>query len=122
MIRPDMFIVYVRDVAATADFYRQLFGIEPAFFPSPGFATFDLGGGVQLALWSSHDDALSGDPRRTSEICLCLPGGAEQIEQQYLTWVSLGVTVAEKPHDEVFGRTFMIVDPDGNLIRVAPVD
>src|SRR5690625_7202873 len=58
MIRPDMFIVYVRDVAATADFYRQLFGIEPAFFPSPGFATFDLGGGVQLALWSSHDHAL----------------------------------------------------------------
>ncbi|MFE2031548.1 glyoxalase, partial [Streptomyces hygroscopicus] len=25
-------------------------------------------------------------------------------------------------HDAVFGRTFVITDPDGNLIRVSPVD
>lgn len=26
------------------------------------------------------------------------------------------------PHDDVFGRTFVIANPDGNLIRVSPVD
>ncbi len=29
--------------------------------------------------------------------------------------------VVEEPHDDVFGRTFVIADPDGNLIRVSPV-
>jgi predicted enzyme related to lactoylglutathione lyase len=28
----------------------------------------------------------------------------------------------EAPHDAVFGRTFVATDPDGNLIRVSPVD
>ena len=28
----------------------------------------------------------------------------------------------EEPHDDVFGRTFVVTDPDGNLIRVSPVD
>ena len=37
-------------------------------------------------------------------------------------WVAKGVTVVEEPHNDVFGRTFMISDPDGNLIRVSPVD
>ena len=33
-----------------------------------------------------------------------------------------GVHVVEEPHDEVFGRTFVVTDPDANLIRVSPVD
>jgi predicted enzyme related to lactoylglutathione lyase len=36
--------------------------------------------------------------------------------------VDKGVTVVEEPHDEVFGRTFVVTDPDGNLIRVSPID
>jgi hypothetical protein len=28
----------------------------------------------------------------------------------------------QKPHDAVFGRSFVIADPDGNLIRVSPID
>jgi hypothetical protein len=28
----------------------------------------------------------------------------------------------EEPHDDVFGRTFVIADPDGNLIRVCMFD
>ena len=36
--------------------------------------------------------------------------------------VGQGRHVVEEPHDEVFGRTFFIAHPDGNLIRVSPVD
>jgi predicted enzyme related to lactoylglutathione lyase len=122
MTSPNMFIVYVSDVARTVDFYRQVFALEPSFFPSPGFATFSLAEGVDLALWSGHDEVLAGDPARTSEVTLCLPGGPEAIEEQHRAWTALGVTVLEPPHDAVFGRTFVIADPDGNRIRVAPVD
>lgn len=122
MSSPNMTIVYVRDVRRTVDFYREIFGIEPAAFPSPGFASFALGGGVELALWSGHASALDGDPARTSEICLCLDGGSGAIDEQHRAWQQLGVAVLEEPHDAVFGRTFVIADPDGNRIRVAPVD
>lgn len=32
------------------------------------------------------------------------------------------MAVVDEPYDAVFGRTFVIADPDGNLIRVSPVD
>lgn len=43
-------------------------------------------------------------------------------DDRYAQWSAKGVTVIEEPHDDVFGRTFVIADPDGNLIRVSPVD
>lgn len=122
MTSPNMFIVYVTDVARTVDFYRQIFAIEPSALPGPGFASFTLDGGTELALWSGHVDALDGQPTRTSEVVLCLPGGPEAIEEQHRAWAALGVTVLEEPHDAAFGRTSVIADPDGNRIRLAPVD
>lgn len=37
-------------------------------------------------------------------------------------WVAAGARVVEEPYDEVFGRTFVVADPDGNLVRVSPLD
>ena len=51
-----------------------------------------------------------------------VPGGSSTIDEVYKTWVVKGVRVVEEPHDDVFGRTFVMADPDGNLIRVSPVD
>jgi hypothetical protein len=33
-----------------------------------------------------------------------------------------GAGGAVRALDEVFGRTFVVTDPDGNLIRVSPID
>ncbi|MGN0040011.1 MULTISPECIES: VOC family protein [unclassified Rhodococcus (in: high G+C Gram-positive bacteria)] len=44
------------------------------------------------------------------------------MDEIFSRWSATGAEVVEKPHDDVFGRTFVIADPDGNLIRVAPVD
>jgi hypothetical protein len=30
--------------------------------------------------------------------------------------------MVEEPHHDMFGRTFVVADPDGNLLRGAPVD
>lgn len=51
-----------------------------------------------------------------------VPGPPEAIDEIFTSWVSKGVHVVNEPHDAVFGRTFVITDPDGNLIRVSPVD
>ncbi|MFD4990272.1 VOC family protein [Streptomyces sp. NPDC058374] len=118
MTRPNMFIVHVSDAPASARFYGDLFAMEPAF-ESPHFIAFDLGGGVQLALWSGVAETLPQS--RASEVCLNLDG-AEAIDARFEEWTAKGVTIVQKPHDAVFGRTFVAADPDGNLLRVAPLD
>ncbi|MGI3785875.1 MAG: hypothetical protein ACRYG2_34445, partial [Janthinobacterium lividum] len=88
----------------------------------PAFVEFELAQGVGLALWSGHSSAVTADLVRTSEVCLNLPGGPSRVEEQYARWRDLGVDIAQEPHDDVFGRTFVAKDVDGNLLRVAPVD
>jgi len=119
MALPNMFILYVSDAPASARFYSDLFDTKPSF-ETPAFIAFDLAGGVQLALWSRASDYVTSS--RTGELCLTLDGGPEQIDRQFRDWRGKGLTIVEEPHDEVFGRTFLVADPDGNLIRVAPVD
>ena len=45
-----------------------------------------------------------------------VPGHSEEVDDIFTDWVAKGVAVVQKPHDAVFGRTFVIADPDGNLI------
>ncbi|MGY0067879.1 VOC family protein [Streptomyces sp. QTS137] len=78
--------------------------------------------GVVLALWSGQIDGPTPAVPRTSEVCLTLPDGPEAIDRRFARWAEKGVRVVSEPSDEVFGRTFVVSDPDGNLIRVAPVD
>lgn len=119
MAVPNMVIVYVSDAPASARFYAELFDIEPSF-ETPRFVSFPLTDGFDLALWSGVSDHLTAP--RTSELCVTVDGGPEQIDQRFRDWTAKGVKTVEEPHDEVFGRTFVVADLDGNLIRVAPVD
>lgn len=121
MPAPNMFIVYVSDAPAAARFYGDLFDMAPSF-ETPGFVAFDIGGGVQFALWSRSEVALAEVGVRTGEVCLAVKGAPESVDELFADWKGKGVRVVSEPQDEVFGRTFVIADPDGNLIRVAPVD
>ncbi|MEU6248489.1 VOC family protein [Glycomyces sp. NPDC047010] len=129
MPAPNIFIVYVADAPAAARFYGDLFDIKPVF-ETPGYISFELapdnpGGGISLSLWSRSNVDFAANPVRTSELCIAVPGGrdaAAAVDALHEEWKAKGVTILSAPHDEVFGRTFVAADPDGNLIRVAPVD
>lgn len=118
---PNQFIVYVSDAPAAARFYGDLFDLKPVF-ESPGFIAFELASGVQLALWSRSQVDLAATTVRTSELSLAVEGAPASVNALYESWTAKGVRVVEEPSDESFGRTFLAADPDGNLIRVAPVD
>lgn len=121
MPTPNLFIVYVTDIDRAVAFYSNLFDMQPVV-RTPRYVPFDLGNGILFALWNAYADKLTGNPVRTSEVGLRLPGMQSSIDDCYQAWLAKGVTVVEEPHDDVFGRTFVITDPDGNLIRVSPVD
>ncbi|MFJ4437532.1 VOC family protein [Streptomyces sp. NPDC088923] len=113
-------IVYVNDAPAAARFYGDLLGMSPSF-ETPGYITFDLGPGADLALWSGQFENLAPDVPRTGEVCLALHGGGpDEVDAIFEQWRAKGVTILREPHDLGFGPTFLAADPDGNRIRVAP--
>lgn len=121
MPTPNLFLIYVQDATRAAAFYGDLFEMEPSF-ASPRYVAFEIAPGVLFAVWSGQPDDATPLTPRTSEVGLMIPGGATAIDQMFAVWSAKGVTVITEPYDEVFGRTFVIADPDGNLIRVSPID
>lgn len=121
MSAPNLFLIYVSDVERSTAFYSDLFNIEPTF-TSPRYVAFEVAPGVLFAIWTGHNENVTRDTPRTSEVGLMVPQSSAAVDDVYKEWVAKGVHVVKEPHDEVFGRTFVIADPDGNLIRVSPVD
>ncbi|MFE7603650.1 VOC family protein [Brachybacterium paraconglomeratum] len=121
MPAPNLFLIGVRDAEAATDFYSDLLEIAPSFV-SPRYVAFAVAPGVLFALWTGYGDRVDPDVPRTSEVGLMVPGPAETIDELYTTWAAKGARVIEEPHDAIFGRTFVIADPDGNYLRVSPVD
>ncbi|WP_026554726.1 VOC family protein [Arthrobacter sp. 35W] len=121
MTTPNLFLIYVTDVERATAFYSDLFGMEPVV-TTPRYVPFEVAPGVLFALWSGRADAATAATHRTSEVGLMLPGSTAAVDDCFTIWVAKGVTVIEEPYEEVFGRTFVVADPDGNLIRVSPMD
>lgn len=121
MSTPNLFLIYVTDVERATAFYSDLFGMEPVML-TPRYVPFEVAPGVLFALWSGRGENAVPSTPRTSEVGLMVPGSSAAVDEVYTGWIAKGVTVVEEPHDDVFGRTFVVTDPDGNLIRVSPVD
>jgi catechol 2,3-dioxygenase-like lactoylglutathione lyase family enzyme len=121
MTTPNLFLIYVTDVERATAFYSDLFEMGPVAV-TPRYVPFEVAPGVLFALWSGRGDSVAATTPRTSEVGLMLSGSKAAVDDCFIKWTAKDVTVIEEPHDDVFGRTFVIADPDGNLIRVSPVD
>lgn len=121
MSAPNLFLIYVTDVEKSTAFYADLFEIKPVM-TTPRYVPFEVAPGVLFALWSGRPENLESATTRTSEVGLMISGSAAAIDETFSKWSAKGVKVVEEPHDEVFGRTFVVADPDGNFIRVSPID
>jgi predicted enzyme related to lactoylglutathione lyase len=113
----DLVILFVENPLKSAAFYSLLLEKKP-LEESSTFALFGLPNGTQLGLWSKH----------TAEPKVQLTGGGseiafsvENVDTTYEKWQSLHVQVAQVPTDMDFGRTFVVLDPDGHRIRVYKV-
>jgi len=121
MPTPNLFLIYVTDVERSTAFYRDLFAMEPVM-TTPRYVPFEVAPGVWFALWSGRADRVTPDAPRHSEVGLMVPGSGDAVDGLFDTWTAKGASVVEAPYDDVFGRTFVVADPDGNLIRVSPLD
>jgi predicted enzyme related to lactoylglutathione lyase len=106
-------LLFVDNPQKSALFYQELLELQPVE-ASPTFVMFVLKNGVMLGLWSKY----TAEPRIESPpgaMEICFP--TTDVDQLYETWGKKLVTIAQKPIDMDFGRTFVILDPDGHRIR-----
>lgn len=107
-------LLFVTNPQKSSLFYQEILGIQP-IQESPTFVLFALKNGVMLGLWSKY----TAEPRvEAAPGALEIGFPAEDVDALYDEWGKKRVTVAQKPTDMDFGRTFVILDPDGHRIRV----
>lgn len=115
-------LVYVSDINRSTTFYQEIFKSEPVF-KSPRYVAFaaDSNEEALFAIWTGGDKPEHQVPRY-SEIGIMLSSDKE-VDSLFEEWrKNKNIDIAKEPYDEVFGRTFLIRDPDGHLIRVCKRD
>jgi catechol 2,3-dioxygenase-like lactoylglutathione lyase family enzyme len=109
-----LILLFVDNPQSSSLFYQDILEMKP-LEESPTFVMFALKNGVMLGLWSKHTaEPLVKSPAGALEICF----PATDVDALYDIWGKKRVTVAQKPTDMDFGRTFVILDPDGHRIRI----
>lgn len=118
--KPNLQLVYVSDISKSTEFYKTLFSEEPIFF-SPRYVAFSAGADALFALWTGGVQPDLDVPRYT-EVGIMLESN-EAVDALYAVWKKdCDLNIVQEPITEVFGRTFVVQDPDGHLIRVCPRD
>ncbi|MCT8348037.1 VOC family protein [Photorhabdus temperata] len=118
--KPNLQLVYVSDIERSTAFYQTLFNSEPVF-SSPRYVAFAADGEALFAIWSGGTKPDAAVPR-FSEIGIMLPSH-EDVDCLFEEWrKNPGIKIVQEPYTEVFGRTFLVEDPDGHIIRVCPLD
>lgn len=119
-IKPNLQLIYVSDIERSTAFYKTLFNAEP-LFSSPRYVAFSAGGEAMFALWTGGTTPDIAAPR-FSEIGIMLPSN-EDVDGLFEVWrKNPNIQIVQEPTTEVFGRTFLVADPDGHIIRVCPLD
>lgn len=107
-------LLFVTNPQKSSLFYQQIFEIQP-IEESSTFVMFALKNGVMLGLWSKY----TAEPRVEAlpgALEICFP--TDDVDALYEIWGKKHVTIAQKPTDMDFGRTFVALDPDGHRIRI----
>lgn len=118
--KPNLQLVYVSDIKRSTSFYEMLFGSAPVF-SSPRYVAFSAGSEALFAIWSGGTAPDISVPR-FSEIGIMLSSDKE-VEHLFEEWrKNPEIEIIQEIRTEVFGRTFLVKDPDGHIIRVCRLD
>ncbi len=121
MLSPNLILLYVADPIRSSEFYQQLLGRSPDV-ALPSWAAFSFDNGLNLGLWStSARDFVSAGSGHRAEISFMVTDAAE-VEALYQQWLAQGVIIEQPPFNAIFGRTFVVLDPDGHRLRVCMPD
>jgi catechol 2,3-dioxygenase-like lactoylglutathione lyase family enzyme len=119
--------LFVADIQASCAFYTDKLGFAVAFvYGDPPFYGQVTRDHARLNLRAVDEPVFAGDIREREQLLsatLTVATRAE-IEQLFLSYQSVGVPFQQSLKEESWGaRTFVVRDPDGNLVLFAgPAD
>ncbi|MDC7831180.1 MULTISPECIES: VOC family protein [Pseudomonas] len=107
---------YVADVRTSRDFYAKLLDLTPVE-DGPGFALFVLPSGLALGLWAREAVVPAvGTGSATGELGFKV-ASMSAVDELYDRWRTQGAEELSPPTNLPFGRSFVVLDPDGNRLR-----
>ena len=112
--------LYVRDIVAATTFYTTRLGFSIAFtYGEPPFYAQVVRGGARLN-FRQVDDAVIDPARRDAEQLLAASIAVDDAKPLFLEYQNAGVDLVQPLRTEPWGaRTFVVRDPDGNLLLFA---
>jgi catechol 2,3-dioxygenase-like lactoylglutathione lyase family enzyme len=112
--------LYVRDIIASCEFYSRLLGFSVAFiYGEPPFYGQVVRDGARLNL-RQVDDPVVDPIRRDTEGFLAASITMEDAKPLFVEYQKAGVEFVQPLRTEPWGaRTFVVRDPDGNLLLFA---
>lgn len=109
--------LYVKDNAASAEFYSKLLGI-PIIEEKEGFSLLPLKDGVMLGLWTREAvEPATNETPGANEIAFAV-ADPDTVETLHAEWSGRGLTITQEPTTMSFGATFVAHDLDGHRLRV----
>jgi catechol 2,3-dioxygenase-like lactoylglutathione lyase family enzyme len=115
--------LYVRDLQASTDFFTTKLGFAIDFvYGDPPFYGQVSRDNVRLALRCMDESFFAGDIRQREELLSAsiTLASAEEIKELFLTYQAAEVPLAQSLRNEPWhAKTFIVKDPDGNLILFA---
>ena len=112
--------LYVRDIVASCEFYSRMLGFSVAFtYGEPPFYGQVVRDGARLNLRHA-DDPVVDPARRDAEQLLAAAITLDDAKPLFLEYQNAGVEFVQPLRSEPWGaRTFVVRDPDGNLLLFA---
>jgi catechol 2,3-dioxygenase-like lactoylglutathione lyase family enzyme len=115
--------LYVRDLSASTNFFTTQLGFAVDFiYGDPPFYGQVSRDNARFALRSIDEPVYAGGIRERGDFLSASVtlGSAEEIDQLFLDYQAAGVPMPQLLRNEPWGaRTFIVKDPDGNLILFA---
>jgi catechol 2,3-dioxygenase-like lactoylglutathione lyase family enzyme len=112
--------LFVRDIGLAAEFYTQKLGFAVAFsYGEPPFYGQVFRDGARLNL-RRVDEGVVDPARRDAEGLLAASIALDDAKPLFLEYQAAGVDFAQPLKNEPWGaQTFIVRDPDGNLVLFA---
>jgi uncharacterized glyoxalase superfamily protein PhnB len=118
--------LFVQNISTSCEFFQNKLGFTVDFvYGDPPFYGQVSRDNARLALRHMDEPVFAGDIREREHLVLAsiTVAGAEEIKQLFLTYQAAAVPFHQTLKKEPWGaNTFIVKDPDGNLILFAGPD
>jgi catechol 2,3-dioxygenase-like lactoylglutathione lyase family enzyme len=113
--------LFVSDIAASCAWFAEKLGFETAFvYGEPAFYAQVVRDGARLNLRHVDGPVFADDLKRREGDLLAASIAVDDIRPLFAELEARGAAIHQRPRAEPWGgRTFIVADPDGNLILFA---